>query len=180
MSSECREGDADALSAWFVLSVLDARHIEHTLGGLHRVRLAIFVRYEDDAFDTTLNDQLRAIVAGKEHDVHCAACARSTVFVQDRVHFCVAYERVFGGINALRRVSSPRQLIVAAAPRKAVIANAHDALLLIHNARTDLRRRVFAAHRGQHRHREKVLRPRKVIRTRSHRRCAHIHLRFCT
>ena len=88
---------------------------------------------------------------------HFTAARVCRVYVQNGVHLRVTHVHVLG-FQLIVRLSSPRQNVVAASARKAVVPDSHNLVERVHNATdetttqtissSDLRVRVLAAHRA--------------------------------
>lgn len=139
-----REVDDDFLVAGNKLTVPDAGSVQHPLGSDCVRPVTVLVGQEDDFLDPRLDDDFRALIAGEQSDIQSAAFHVDAVLVEDRVDLRVTdvHVLVFGRIL---RVLRPGKSVVAAVNREPVVADADDVLLLIHNAGTDLGRRVFAS-----------------------------------
>ena len=135
----------------------DACRGEHTLGRLRAVGRRVLVREVDDLADAALDDRLAALVAGEERDIDAAALERRAR-VEDRVQLGMHDVGVF----LIGKVARPPPRIdaVVAAVRHAVVADADDVLVLVHNARADLRVRILAPVGREDRYAHKVFVPR--------------------
>lgn len=102
---------------------------------------------------------------------HFTAACICRVYVQNGVHLRVTNVHVLG-FQLIVRLSSPRQDVITAAARKAVVADSHNLVERVHNATdehtnqilpsSDLRVRILAAHRAQARQSHEVLVPADV------------------
>ena len=154
--------------------VLHPRQVKH-LAGCNPPRVAsVLITQIDHLCDARLDDELRAFIAGEHRNVDDTPLQGAAVAVQDGVRFGVADEgvlgvQVFGVVDAddhFRGVAlkdllpAPRQVVVAAAHREAVVPDTHDAAVVVNDAGTYLAVGVFASLCGEHGDAHEVVIPR--------------------
>ena len=135
--------------------------LEHGLGRFDGVGIVVLIREVDDLADARLHDYFDAFVTGKKRDIDAALAQIGGDGVQDRVQFGVANVGVFAFEKTA--VAAPGHVVVGAAARQAVVADADDAVLVVDDAGPDLGVRVFAALRRQEGHSHEVFIPRQII-----------------
>lgn len=158
----CQKADEQALQGGFEAPVADARaFVEHDLGRLDLIGVAVFVGEVNDLFDAGLDDHLGALVARKETHIDAAVAQVGGDRVEHRVQFRVADIRVFG-VEELS-LAFPGQLVIGTAPGKAVVADTDDLVLVVGDAGPHLSVGVLAALGGKQGHRHEVLVPGEVV-----------------
>lgn len=165
-----------------VSRVFYTRHIKHPSCSYRHVGIVILVIQIHHLRDAGLDDHLAAVVARKERHVQLritldthnrlATTRICRVDVQNRIHLRVAHVHVLR-VQLTASLAAPRQHVITAAPRKAVVSDSNDLIEGIHDAAhhatspflpcANLRVRVLAAHGAETRQAHKVLIPADVV-----------------
>ena len=121
----------------------------------------------NNLFYPALNNCLCALVAREKRDVNPAVCKVSAAAVQNCVKLGVADVKIFC-IKAVVGTALPRENVVIAPRRKAVVADGKNAVFVIYDAGAHLRIRVLASFGAQKGCAHKKLVPRNIVVTLRH------------
>lgn len=140
---------------------LDPGHLEHAARGATGVGVVVFVGQVHDAPDAALDQNLGALVTGKQGDIGRRTGQVGAVLVHDGVEFGVTDIGVLG-VERRLGLARPGQFVVAAPDGEAVVPDAEDLVPGRDDARAHLRIGVLAAVRRQDRNPHEIIAPRNV------------------
>mmetsp|Transcript_5977 Transcript_5977/g.17480 ORF Transcript_5977/g.17480 Transcript_5977/m.17480 type:complete len:226 (-) Transcript_5977:90-767(-) len=147
-----------------VLTEFDPGEVQHAARGDELGQVMVLVTQVYHLGDTTLDDELGALIAREESHIHAAASHGRGILVQYRIDFCVHHIHVFG-VELAAAFTRPWELVVTAACGEPVVADADNAIVRVDDTGADLSRRVLGPHGAEERHRHEVVVPGQVIRS---------------
>ena len=136
--------NSNASSGGLVGVIAYTGSIQHTLGGLYRGGIRIFVLPVHQGFDAGLDNGFRAFITGEECYINRSALQGTAPIIQNRVQFRMGYVKILGVIGILLCLHfRPRENVVGATLGEAVVAHGENLMIRRYDAGTYLGRGIL-------------------------------------